>query len=388
MSRSVSTTRNITEGQHSPRKAVVYARVSSKEQDREGFSIPAQLKLLNEFAAANDFKIAKEFIDVETAKTDGRKNFTELVAYLRRHPSVRTVLVEKTDRLYRNLKDWVTLDGFDIEIHLVKEGSCLSRDSRSSEKFMHGIKVLMAKNYIDNLSEEVRKGMLEKAHQGLWPSAAPFGYKNVVAPDGKRLIELDEENAPIIAQMFQWYATGNYNLREIGEKARAAGLIFRRSRQRVPLSSISRILRNRIYTGEFEWLGTVYRGSHQPLISKDLWQLAQDLMDGRYISKLPHTGGTVRDFAFTGMIACGHCGCAMVAEIKKNKYIYYHCTQNKGRCPERKWVREETLVQQFSALLLKLRFNLESVRSRRQGPEEQPSGRASGTCPSPQSREG
>ena len=73
------------------------------------------------------------------------------------------MLVEKTDRLYRNLKDWITLDELDIEVHLVKEGVVLSRESRSSEKFMHGIKVLMAKNYIDNLSEETRKGMTEKA---------------------------------------------------------------------------------------------------------------------------------------------------------------------------------------------------------------------------------
>ena len=80
------------------------------------------------------------------------------------------MLVEKTDRLYRNLKDWVTLDELDIEMHFPKEGVVLSRESRSSEKFMHGIKVLMAKNYIDNLSEEARKGMLEKAEQGIWPS--------------------------------------------------------------------------------------------------------------------------------------------------------------------------------------------------------------------------
>ena len=75
----------------------------------------------------------------------------------------RIILVKKTDRLYRNLKDWVTLDELDLEIHLVKENIILSSDSRSSEKFMHGIKVLMAKNFIDNLSEEVKKGMLEKA---------------------------------------------------------------------------------------------------------------------------------------------------------------------------------------------------------------------------------
>ena len=79
--------------------------------------------------------------------------------------SVRVMLVEKTDRLYRNLKDWVLLDELNIEIHLVKEGVVLSQDSKSSEKFFHGIKVLMAKNYIDNLSEEARKGQQEKAEE-------------------------------------------------------------------------------------------------------------------------------------------------------------------------------------------------------------------------------
>nr|WP_280178807.1 hypothetical protein [Mesorhizobium delmotii] len=74
------------------------------------------------------------------------------------------MLVEKTDRLYRNLKDWVTLDELEIEIHLVKESVVLSRDSRSSEKFMHGIKVLMAKNYIDNLSEEAHRCLIGLGH--------------------------------------------------------------------------------------------------------------------------------------------------------------------------------------------------------------------------------
>ena len=104
-----------------------------------------------------------------------------MVDYLRKHPDARIILVEKTDRLYRNLKDWVTLDELDLEIHFVKENVVLSPNSRSSEKFMHGIKVLMAKNYIDNLSEETRKGMLEKAEQGIWPSYAPLGYRNVTA---------------------------------------------------------------------------------------------------------------------------------------------------------------------------------------------------------------
>ena len=148
---------------------MLYARVSSKEQEKEGFSIPAQLKLLRDYAATQGFTVAQEYVDVETAKQTGRTRFGEMVAHLRANPDIRIVLVEKTDRLYRNLKDWVTLDELDVEVHLVKEGVVLSRESRSSEKFMHGIKILMAKNYIDNLSEEARKGMAEKAEQGLWP---------------------------------------------------------------------------------------------------------------------------------------------------------------------------------------------------------------------------
>src|SRR2546426_12686236 len=91
------------------KQAVIYARVSSKEQEKEGFSIPAQLKLLNEYAASNGFAIAKEYVDVETAKQTGRAAFGEMVAFLKAYPWVRVMLVEKTDRLYRTLKDWRTV---------------------------------------------------------------------------------------------------------------------------------------------------------------------------------------------------------------------------------------------------------------------------------------
>src|SRR3982074_2164934 len=91
------------------KQAVIYASVSSKEQEKEGFSIPAQLKLLKEYAAAQGFTVAQVYVDVETAKQTGRASFGEMIAYLKAHPSVRAMLVEKTDRLYRNLKDWVTV---------------------------------------------------------------------------------------------------------------------------------------------------------------------------------------------------------------------------------------------------------------------------------------
>ena len=302
------------------KQAVIYARVSSKEQEKEGFSIPAQLKLLKEYAAANGFTVVQEYVDVETAKQTGRAAFGKMVAYLKAHPSVRVMLVEKTDRLYRNLKDWVTVDELDVEMHFPKEGVVLSRESRSSEKFMHGIKVLMAKNYIDNLSEEARKGMQEKAEQGIWPTKSPLGYRNVAGSDGKKIIATDPEVAPIVSKLFEWYATGQYALKEVARKARDAGFIYRRTGASVPVSAVHSILRNRLYTGQFEWNGKLIQGRHQPLVSVELWERVQGILDGRNVNKAKRGK---HDFAFSGLIACAKCGCSVVGEIKKERYVYY-----------------------------------------------------------------
>src|SRR5215472_14368010 len=97
--------------------AVLYARVSSKEQEKDGFSIPAQQKLLRQYAADHGIVVAREFTDVETAKRSGRSGFGDMLSYLRRHSDCRIILVEKTDRLYRNLRDWVTIDELDVEVH-------------------------------------------------------------------------------------------------------------------------------------------------------------------------------------------------------------------------------------------------------------------------------
>ena len=90
-------------------KAVTYARVSSKEQEKEGFSIPAQQKLLQSYAQANRIDIVRAFVDIETAKQTGRTNFEEMVRFLKNATQHSGCPGRKTDRLYRNLKDWVTL---------------------------------------------------------------------------------------------------------------------------------------------------------------------------------------------------------------------------------------------------------------------------------------
>ncbi|NLQ05541.1 recombinase family protein, partial [Cylindrospermopsis raciborskii MVCC19] len=265
-----------------------------------------------------------------------------------------------TDRLYRNLKDWVTVDELEVEIHFPKEGVVLSRESRSSEKFMHGIKVLMAKNYIDNLSEETRKGMTEKAAQGFWPSNAPLGYRNVTREDGRKTIEPDETAAPIIRKMFEWYASGELSTGEVAKKARAAGLVFKKSGARIPKSTVATILRNRIYSGRFDWDGKTYQGRYEAIVPPELWERVQEAMDRRN-ARGAKKGR--RDFAFSGLIACKACGCAIVGEIKKERYVYYHCTGYADKCQgkpadcRRKYVREEALEAQFTEMLGRLRFD-------------------------------
>jgi site-specific DNA recombinase len=120
------------------------------------------------------------------------------------------------------------------------------------------------------------------------------------------------------------------------------------------------ILRNRIYTGQFEWNGNLVQGKHQPLISTDLGERVQDVLDCRNANKHRRMR---HDFAFSGLIACHRCGCSIVGEIKKQKYVYYHCTGYADKCRDRptacrrRYVREEVLDKQFTDLLGRLQFD-------------------------------
>jgi site-specific DNA recombinase len=336
-------------GGSQPTRVVLYVRVSSKDQEKEGFSIPSQLRLLREYAASHGFVIVQEFEDVETAKASGRARFTEMLTYLRRHQGTcRTVLVEKTDRLYRNFKDWTTLDDLGTTIHFVKEGRIIGPDSGSSDQLVHGINVLMARNYILNLGEEARKGMLEKARSGIYPSFAPVGYRNADGPDGKRIIVPDPQTADTVKDLFNRFATGTCSLELLVSQLRAEGVTLQG--RRLHKSTAHQILRKRLYMGEFDWDGGVYQGTHEPLVTRHCWERVQELLDARAESK---TRKVKHDFAYKGLVRCGHCGCLLVGEIKKGRYVYYHCTGNRGKCPEA-YTRQEVLTGAFASILQEL----------------------------------
>ncbi len=328
-------------------KAVIYARVSSKEQEQEGFSIPSQLKLLRNYAQEKGIVLAEEFKDIETAKSTGRTGFNKMLKFLKSNKTCNIVLAEKTDRLYRNIRDWITLDELNIEIHFVKEGCIISQNSHSSEKFLHGIKVLMAKNYIDNLSEEVKKGLTEKAAQGEWPTKAPVGYKS---NKSTHLLDIDELKAPLVRKLFELYATGNYSLQMLMDVAREAGFCTNKTTF-ISKSGIHKILQNPIYYGEILWKGKRYQGKHQPIITKKLFDQVQAVLEGTN-----HPKETKRNFAFAGLLKCDKCGCAMTPELKKGKYIYYRCTGFKGKCGNT-YIREEKLAELLADVVKRIEID-------------------------------
>lgn len=336
------------------KKAVLYARVSSTRQEKEGFSIPAQIKFLREYALKNDIEIVGEFVEAETAKKAGRVEFNRMVDYLQQQEDERIILVEKVDRLYRNLPDYGTIDNIKgLEIHFVKENEILSENSRSSIKFMIGIRVLMAKQYVDNLAEESAKGLNERIEQGyaLYP---PLGY--MYGNDGthKHAIIKDPERAEYAVRAFNLFVYENLSASSINNILYEEGL-RNPGGNKYADSTIQRMFKNPMYVGDYIYQGKLYpNGKHEPLISRKLFQLAQN--------KLNNANDTTRqhdvEFPYIGLFRCGVCGCSYTAERKVKpsgkEYIYYHCT-GKGKiktCKKDSYINEAK-IDKFIAEIFK-----------------------------------
>ena len=318
------------------KKAVLYARVSSKDQEREGYSIPAQLKVLREYAARNEMALVQEFVDVETAKTTGRKRFGEMVRFFEQNPNCRRVIVEKTDRLYRNFRDCVTLEDLEVEIHLVKEGQIIEKNARSQAKLIHGMQTVIARHYIDNLREEVRKGMREKAEEGIYPSRPPLGYRNNKL---EHTIEVDPRNVPLAKRIFELHATGRYSLAALRKQIQAE------FGKKLAKGYLHRLLRSPFYNGFFIWEGKKYRGTHAIFIDPLIFQRTQEILNSWNRPKQQKHG-----FAFSGLLTCAFDKCAVTAEMKKEKYVYYHCTGYRGKCGL-PYMREEALGEHLGQIL-------------------------------------
>ncbi len=199
-------------------RCVIYARVSTKEQQDEGYSIPAQLKAIRAFCASQGLSPAAEFVEAESAGKAGRKRFTEMVDFLKGEPGVRVVVAHKLDRLYRNFTDQILLE--EIVGARARYVTGDVPDSPQGE-LLRDVQLSVAKFYLGNLAEEVRKGMDEKVLQGGWPHRAPLGYLNDTAT---RTIVIDPLTAPSVRHAFERYASGVVSLPQLADELAERGL--------------------------------------------------------------------------------------------------------------------------------------------------------------------
>jgi site-specific DNA recombinase len=314
---------------------VLYLRVSSREQ-LEGYSIPAQRSYLHRYCDEKKIHIVAEFAADESAKKSGRVAFQKMLTFLKAHPDVRNLVVEKTDRLFRNWRDFVDLDDLGVITHYAKESSVVGPSSHSSMRFMQAIKVGQARCYVENLSEEVKKGLDEKCKtDGAWPAKAPLFYVNSRIPAG---IEIDPATAALGRRLFEEAARGDKSLGALVRLAFDIGLRTRFGR-RIGKSHITKILTNGLYCGEFIWGGKTYHGKYEPLISRDLFKRVQRALT---IRSKPKTGTFL--FAFTGLITCATCHRMLSGDEKRkvikstgetSRFMYYVCNGCRAYVPER-----------------------------------------------------
>ncbi len=325
-------------------KCVIFARVSSKEQEETGYSLDAQEKQLTEHANQHSFSVVKKFRISESASgAKARQAFSEMMSFIQ-DEDIHVLICEKTDRLTRSRKDAVTIDEWvkedeTNEVHFVRENFVLSRNSKANEKFIWGIKVEVAQYYTDNLSEEVKKGQAEKIRQGWLPTKPPIGYKTV-GEKGHKIHVPNEETAPLIREMFKLYASGEYSVISLNKKMYEEGL-HSRDGAKFAKSRIHTLLKDPFYYGCVRWNGVVSAGKHEPLISQQLFEKVQSILRSR---TTPHHER--HQFQFSKMMKCGECKGSITAEIKKGCHIYYHCNHYKN-CSQKKYATEHSIEEQL-----------------------------------------
>src|SRR3989344_5614995 len=333
------------------KKIFLYARKSTDEPERQVLSIEAQMFELREFAKKENLNIVREFMESKTAKEPGREIFNEMIASIEKNEA-EGILAWHPDRLARN-----SIDGGRI-IYFVDTGKITTLkfptfwfDPTPQGKFMLSIAFGQSKYYVDNLSENIKRGIRQKLRNGIWPAWAPLGYVN---DKNARCIAVDKEKAKYIKRAFEMYSTGEYPLAQIRKIINSLGLVGKKGKM-LSVSNYQYMLKNKIYYGmtEIEYNGELYDGKHEPIITKKLFDSVAEVMSRK--SK-PHSKG-LKPYIYRGFFRCGECGCFITTEQQKGHH-YLRCTKRKNPCTQ-KYVREELITSQIQEEIKKVSLPLD-----------------------------
>ncbi|MEX0652427.1 MAG: recombinase family protein [Candidatus Paceibacterota bacterium] len=337
-----------------PPKAVVWCRVSSREQFEEGFTVDKQARMGKDYAREVGADLAKSFEVPESAA--GKKErtfFKDMMDYLRKH-DVKILICERVDRITRNFNDYVLINEWleeneERQVHFMRERMVVHKNAKSDIKFRWDIHVVLAKKYSSDLSENIREGLMEKGEQGWYPGTHKAGYQ-AIRPDGSRraiwIIDKSEKSeAPYIKKLFDLYVNTTNSAEKCRDILYEEG--WTRRGKKVTKNAIFGLLADPFFCGDFLYKGKLYRNAnHEPLVSREVWDRAQEKrtkkQSGKYNKHI---------FAYRGpWLVCGVCGFRITAEIQKG-IVYYHHTHY-GNCERKKhrWIPEkemEKAVLQF-----------------------------------------
>ncbi|MFZ2544499.1 MAG: recombinase family protein, partial [Candidatus Saccharimonadales bacterium] len=335
----------------SQQKYYIYARKSTDVEDKQVLSIEAQLVELREHAKREGLHVAAEFVEKRSAKVMGRPVFGELLAEIEKNGG--NILAWHPDRLARN-----SVDGGQI-IYLLdsyKLGTLKFPsfwfENTSQGKFMLSIAFGQSKYYVDNLSENTKRGLRQKVRRGEYPSIAPIGYINDIR---NKTVIIDKRRAPIIVDAFELYADGNKTLQDIADFFKSKG-IMTKGGLCLHKDQVKKLLTNTFYYGHFRYGGEIHEGKHKAIISKKLFDQVQIIFKRR--SKPQKS--TNNPQILCGLLQCATCKMSITAEKKikhqkngnRHEYVYYRCTRKHKtiRCTEPA-ITEPDLVAQLSDIL-------------------------------------
>mgnify|MGYP000081783304 FL=1 len=306
-------------------KAIIYCRVSTKEQADQGFSLKGQEKECHKFAKENNFEVIKVFVERgESAKTQNRTELKKLLEYaVENKKEISTLIIWKYDRFARNLNDQIELvEKFSL-LKIKVLSATENNEDNSTGRLMRNIFGSFAQYENDIKSERTTNGMKRAIEEGRWVWQAPIGYKQSRDALEKPILKPTAESEYVI-EAFKLAEKGFYMQTEIVEKLRRSGF------KRVTKSLLNRILRNEKYAGliKSKWFPDYIDAIHKPLISKETYFKVQMILDGKSKAITPRTRNHP-DFPLRNFLRCPKCEQKLTGGWctgrKGVKYGYYHC---------------------------------------------------------------